>query len=142
MPPSSSKNSCVAKKSYARLNYFAFSTKRLCTICRCLSGILILPEEIIYYIAGHGQIVTQAWSLAHEGSFLGFIYSGCVAFTRKYRESADRSEIADFFLFGQKNPFGELFSEMTSKGSISFFFLQNLQNLKFGHRAFSGGHEA
>ena len=35
-----------------------------------------------------------------------------------------------FFLFGQKNPFGELFTEMTSKGSISFFFLQNLQNLK------------
>ena len=49
MPPSFllSKNYCVAKKSDARLNYFAFSTKRLCTICRCLSGILILPEEII-----------------------------------------------------------------------------------------------
>ena len=27
-----------------------------------------------------------------------------------------------FFLFGQKNPFGYLFSEMTSKGSISFPF--------------------
>ena len=35
-----------------------------------------------------------------------------------------------FFLFGQKNPFGELFSKMTSKDSISFFFLQTLQNLK------------
>ena len=35
-----------------------------------------------------------------------------------------------FFLFGQKNPFGYLFSEMTSKGSISFSFLPNLQNLK------------
>ena len=56
---------------------------------------------------------------------------------RKYQESADRREITDFFLFGQKNPFGELFSEMISKGSISFFFLQNLQNLKIqpeGHQ--------
>ena len=35
-----------------------------------------------------------------------------------------------FFLFGPKNPFGYLFSEMTSKGSISFSFLPNLQNLK------------
>ena len=59
------------------------------------------------------------------------------AYVRKYRESADRSEITAFFLFGQKNPFGELFSEMTLKGSISFFFLQNLQNLKIqsqGHQ--------
>ena len=36
----------------------------------------------------------------------------------------------DFFLFGQKNPFGYLFSKMTSKGPISFSFLRNLQNLK------------
>ena len=49
---------------------------------------------------------------------------------KKYRESADRSEITYFFLFGQKNPFGVLFVEMTSKGSISISFLQNLQNLK------------
>ena len=35
-----------------------------------------------------------------------------------------------FFLFDQKNPFGYLFSEMTSKGSISFSFLRNLQNLE------------
>ena len=58
-------------------------------------------------------------------SLLSFFY-----LSLKYRKSADKSEITDFFLFGQKNPFGELFSEMTSKGSISFFFLRNLQNLK------------
>ena len=52
------------------------------------------------------------------------------ALVRNHRELADRSEITNFFLFGQNNPFGELFSEMTSKSSISFFFLQNLQNLK------------
>ena len=46
-----------------------------------------------------------------------------------------------FFLFCQKNPFGYLFSEMTSKGSISFTLLRNLQNLKFDNRAYSGGHE-
>ena len=31
-----------------------------------------------------------------------------------------------FFLFSQKKPFGYLFSEMTSKGSISFSSLRNL----------------
>ena len=52
------------------------------------------------------------------------------ALIRKYRESADRSEITNFFLFGPKNPFGKLFSEMTLKGPVSFYFLQNLQKLK------------
>jgi len=49
---------------------------------------------------------------------------------KKYRESADRGEKTFFFFFHQKNPFGELFLEMTSKGSISFSSTQNLQNLK------------
>ena len=48
----------------------------------------------------------------------------------KYRESANRSEITNFALFGQKNPFVELFSEMTLKGSVSFYFFQNLGKLK------------
>ena len=42
-----------------------------------------------------------------------------------------------FFLIWPKEPFGELFSETVSKGSISFFFPQNLQNLKIrpqGHQ--------
>ena len=36
----------------------------------------------------------------------------------------------DFFLIWPKEPFGYLFSEMASKGSISFSFLRNLQILK------------
>ena len=49
----------------------------------------------------------------------------------------------EFFLIWPKNPFGELFSEMNSKGSILFSLLQNSRNLKkFGDRVFSGGREA
>ena len=45
------------------------------------------------------------------------------AITRKYGESDDRSENSDFLLLRQKDPFGELFSEIYFQSSSDFTFL-------------------
>ena len=44
----------------------------------------------------------------------------------KYRESHDRKENSDFLLLRQKDPFGELFSEIYFQSSSEFTFLRNL----------------
>ena len=44
----------------------------------------------------------------------------------KYGESHDSSENSDFFLLRQKDPFGELFSEIHFQSSSEFTFLRNL----------------
>ena len=44
----------------------------------------------------------------------------------KYGESHDSSENSDFFLLRQKDPFGELFSEIYFQSSSEFTFLWNL----------------
>ena len=67
------------------------------------------------------------YCIVNKAQMLLFFKSVSPKISRIGRQN--KSEITDFFLFGQKNPFGELFSEMTSKRSISFFFLQNAQNL-------------
>ena len=41
----------------------------------------------------------------------------------KYGESHDSSEISDFFFLRQKDPFGELFSEIYFQSSSEFTFL-------------------
>ena len=41
----------------------------------------------------------------------------------KYGESNDRSEKSDFLLLRQKDPFGELFSEIYFQSSSEFTFL-------------------
>ena len=41
----------------------------------------------------------------------------------KYGESHDSSENSDFFLLCQKDPFGELFSEIYFQSSSEFTFL-------------------
>ena len=41
----------------------------------------------------------------------------------KYRESADSEENSDFLLLRQKDPFGELFSEIYFQSSSEFTFL-------------------
>ena len=45
------------------------------------------------------------------------------------RESGDRAENSNFFLFAQKNPFGKLFSKIILKSSSEFLFWQ--ENGKF-----------
>ena len=44
----------------------------------------------------------------------------------KYWESADSEENSDFLLLRQKDPFGELFSEIYFQSSSEFTFLWNL----------------
>ena len=45
------------------------------------------------------------------------------AIASKYGESHDSSENSDFFLLRQKDPFGELFSEIYFQSSSEFTFL-------------------
>ena len=45
------------------------------------------------------------------------------AIAYKYRESHDREENSDFLLLRQKDPFGELFSEIYFQSSSEFTFL-------------------
>ena len=45
------------------------------------------------------------------------------AIAYKYRESHDRKENSDFLLLRQKDPFGELFSEIYFQSSSEFTFL-------------------
>ena len=53
-----------------------------------------------------------------------FQYLRAIAY--KYRESHDRKENSDFLLLRQKDPFGELFSELYFQSSSKFTFLWNL----------------
>ena len=51
------------------------------------------------------------------------VYSKLRATASKYRESADSEENSDFLLLRQKDPFGELFSEIYFQSSSEFTFL-------------------
>ena len=48
----------------------------------------------------------------------------------KYRESADSCKISQFILFYLKDPFGELFSKMEIKSSITLCFFRKIQKFK------------
>ena len=49
-----------------------------------------------------------------------------------FRESGDRSENSNFFLFAQKDPFGELFSKIIFKSSSEFLFWKKLGKFEIG----------
>ena len=49
-----------------------------------------------------------------------------------FRESGDRAENSNFFLFAQKNPFGELFSKIILKSSSEFLFWQKNEKFEIG----------
>ena len=49
-----------------------------------------------------------------------------------FRESGDRAENSNFFLFAQKNPFGELFSKIIFKSSSEFLFWQKNGKFEIG----------
>ena len=52
------------------------------------------------------------------------------AVVSNFRESGDRAENSNFFLFAQKNPFGELFSKIAFKSSSEFLFWQKTESSK------------
>ena len=54
------------------------------------------------------------------------------AVVSNFRESGDRSENSNFFLFAPKDPFGELFSIIIFKSSSEFFFRQKLGKFEIG----------
>ena len=54
------------------------------------------------------------------------------AVVSNFRESGDRSENSNFFLFAPKDPFGELFSKIIFKSSSEFFFRQKLGKFEIG----------
>ena len=51
------------------------------------------------------------------------LWANLRAIAYKYRESHDRKENPDFLLLRQKDPFGELFSEIYFPSSSEFTFL-------------------
>ena len=54
------------------------------------------------------------------------------AVVSNFRESGDRAENSNFFLFAQKNPFGELFSKIILKSSSEFLFWQKNGKFEIG----------
>ena len=60
------------------------------------------------------------------------------AVVSNFRESGDRSENSNFFLFAPKDPFGELFSKIIFKSSSEFLFWQKLGKFEIGQKATDG----
>ena len=60
------------------------------------------------------------------------------AVVSNFRESGDRSENSNFFLFAPKDPFGELFSKIIFKSSSEFLFWQKLGKFEIGQNATDG----
>ena len=60
------------------------------------------------------------------------------AVVSNFRESGDRSENSNFFLFAPKDPFGELFSKIIFKSSSEFLFWQKLGKFEIGQNAADG----
>ena len=54
------------------------------------------------------------------------------AVVSNFRESGDRAENSNFFLFAQKNPFGELFSKIILKSSSECLFWQKNGKFEIG----------
>ena len=54
------------------------------------------------------------------------------AVVSNFRESGDRAENSNFFLFAQKNPFGELISKLIFKMSSEFLFWQKNGKFEIG----------
>ena len=54
------------------------------------------------------------------------------AVVSNFRESGDRAENSNFFLFAQKNPFGKLFSKIILKSSSEFLFWQKNGKFEIG----------
>ena len=54
------------------------------------------------------------------------------AVVSNFRESGDRAENLNFFLFAQNNPFGKLFSKIILKSSSEFLFWQKNGKFEIG----------
>ena len=54
------------------------------------------------------------------------------AVVSNFRESGDKANNSNFFLFAQKNPFGELFSKVIFKSSSEFLFWQKSGKFEIG----------
>ena len=64
---------------------------------------------------------------------LALSFANCLrAVVSNFRESGDRAENSNFFLFAQKNPFGELFSKIIFKSSSEFLFWQKNGKFEIG----------
>ena len=60
------------------------------------------------------------------------------AVVSNFRESGDRSENSNFFLFAPKDPFGELFSKIIFKSSSEFLFWQKWGKFEIGQNVADG----
>ena len=71
----------------------------------------------------HGQFHVTATTFRGQILELKFFLTYLTAIVYKYRESHDKKENSDFLLLRQKDPFGELFSEIYFQSSSEFTFL-------------------
>ena len=60
------------------------------------------------------------------------------AIVSNFRESGDRSENSNFFLFAPKDPFSELYSKIIFKSSSEFLFWQKLGKFEIGQNVVDG----
>ena len=64
--------------------------------------------------------------------FMCLYHNHLRAVVSNFRESGDRAENSNFFLFAQKNPFGELFSKIIFKSYSEFLFWQKNGKFEIG----------
>ena len=76
--------------------------------------------------------VLVSWSLQKVMFPLNNVTQQLRAVVSNFRESGDRAENSNFFLFAQKNPFGKLFSKIILKSSSEFLFWQKNGKFEIG----------
>ena len=79
----------------------------------------------LLYVRSSVSNITQRKQFKGTASHLRAVVSN-------FRESGDRSENSNFFLFVQKDPIGELFSKIIFKSSSEFLFWQKLGKFEIG----------
>ena len=90
------------------------------------------PTEVVTDTSpvGLGAILVQEQQGVQRA--VAFASRSLRAVVSNFRESGDRSENSNFFLFAPKDPFGELFSKIIFKSSSEFFFRQKLGKFEIG----------
>ena len=95
---------------------------------------IITSREVI--IAGYDAILDQSDQqnlYNHLSNYTNISYptrASLRAVVSNFRESGDRSENSNFFLFAPKDPFGELFSKIIFKSSSEFFFSAKIRKVR------------
>ena len=83
----------------------------------------VYESNVLHYVCWGKQLLDLKLIKDKDVKYLRAVVSN-------FRESGDRAENSNFFLFAQKNPFGELFSKIIFKSSSQFLFWQKTESSK------------